>query len=237
MRTWTYHVPVPPEARRIEYVDVKMDQGAFDYDALLGQWERSVRRYGATPTICTWTENAAEPMYQRVKAMLACVEGDLFNAIVFLDSDAFLNAYIDGIFAGDWDIGVTYRHNMGMALNEGVIFVNNRRPDAVRSFFRAYLAAYDRLIADPAVQAKYGNIKRWRGGQLSLNAIANPLGLPNALDRIECHGAMVAYFPCWKWNFPADRVDKAELDTKAIVHLKGGRKHLLDAFIKYQEGK
>ncbi len=242
MRAFCYHVPVPPSHSRIDYADVRMDQGAFDYDALLDQWKKAAEKFGAEWYLhrgYPGLTDTAAPMYERVREMKKYVSGPWFDQpTVFLDSDAFLNADIRHIFDGDFDIGVTYRHNFGMALNEGVIFANNRNPDAVRSFFRAYLAKYDELCADPRVLEQYnGNIKRWRGGQLSLNAVANPLGLPSALDVRECAGARVAYFPCWKWNFPVDRVDATELDTKAVLHLKGQRKKLLDELKAYQEGR
>jgi hypothetical protein len=238
MRAWTYHVPVPPEHSRVDYADVRMDQGKFDYEALLSVWLSLAARYGNPARICRTSNDPSSPMYERVAAMLRYVEEDFTEPTVFLDSDAFLNADIGHIFDSDWDIGVTYRHNMEMCLNEGVIFANNKRPDAVRAFFRAYLAKYDELCRDEAVLARYsGNIKRWRGGQLSLNAIACQHGLPSALDRREVAGAVVAYFPCFKWNFACDRVEPRELDTKAIVHLKGGRKHLLDDLVRYQEGR
>jgi hypothetical protein len=240
MRAWTYHVPVPAEHTRIDYADVRMDQAAFDYEWLLAHWDMASTRFGAETVICRGDKNTdpTSPMYERVVAMCREVDRMHYEPIVFLDSDAFLNQPIDHIFDGDWDIGVTYRHNMEMALNEGVIFANNKRPDAVRSFFREYLATYDRLCADPAVLAKYnGNIKRWRGGQLSLNTLACSQGLPSALDLREVAGARVAYFPCWKWNYSCNEVNPRELDTKAVIHLKGARKHLLDDLIRYQEGK
>jgi hypothetical protein len=237
MRAWTYHVPVPPDQTKIEYPDVRMDQGAFDYEALLSHWQRAACRVAATPFVERgWIGvDAASPMYCRVVAMAEFVDHNLDQPTVFLDSDAFLNQDISHIFDGDWDVGVTYRHNMGMHLNEGVIFANNKRPDAVRSFFQAYLDTYHRILETPEHVAKYGNLKRWRGGQLSLNALACPQGLPNALDYQEIAGARVAYLPCWKWNHPVDRVDHAEWDTKAILHLKGARKNLLPDIISYQE--
>jgi hypothetical protein len=118
-----------------------------------------------------------------------------------------------------------------------VIFANNRRPEAVRSFFRAYLDTYHAVLEDADLVAKYGNLRRWRGGQLSLNRLACPQGLPSALDYQEIAGAKVAYFSCFRWNFSCDRIDPKELDTKYIVHLKGARKHLLDQLIRYQEGR
>jgi hypothetical protein len=245
MRCWSFHVPVPPEHARIDYPDVRMDQGAFDYGALLAHWETAARKHGAEPYIFDGRDDIdpTAPMYERVRVMVDYIEGrDPFmrpfdQPTIFLDSDAFLNADIRHIFDGDWDIGVTYRDGFpGMELNEGCILANNRRPDAVRSFFREYLATYDRLCADPNVIAKYKNIQRWRGGQLSLNRLANPMGRPSALDRLEIVGATVIYLPCWKYNFPVDRVVPAELDQKAVLHLKGQRKHLLDQIIAYQEG-
>jgi hypothetical protein len=243
MRAWCYHVPVPPEHQRVEYCDVKVDHGAFDYEALLGHWEKQARKYADHFTRVGWRDGADEtsPMYERVVAMLHDVSSDHHwidkLPTVFLDSDAFLNADIRHIFDGDWDIGVTYRHNMQMALNEGVIFANNRRPDAVRSFFRAYLDTYHAVLEDADLVAKYGNLKRWRGGQLSLNRLACPQGLPSALDYREIAGAKVAYFPCFRFNYPVDAVDHRLWDTKAVLHLKGARKHLLPEIIAYQEGR
>jgi hypothetical protein len=241
MRAWCYHVPVPPEHAKIAYPDVRMDQGAFDYERLLAHWELAAMRFGADSAICRSSPNndPASPMYERVVAMCQEVERMHYEPIAFLDSDAFLNQSIDHIFDGDWDVGLTYRHNMGAshALNEGVIFANNRRPAAVRSFFRAYLDTYHAALEDADLVAKYGNLKRWRGGQLSLNRLACPQGLPSALDYREIAGARVAYFPCFKWNYPVDAVDHRLWDTKAVLHLKGARKHLLPEIIAYQEGR
>jgi hypothetical protein len=238
MRAWTYHVPVPPDQTKIEYPDVRMDQGAFDYRALLSHWGRAALQLGASIEIQREYPGVElqSPMYCRVVMMDWFVNSKGFDQpTVFLDSDAFLNQDIRHIFDGDWDIGVTYRHNMGMTLNEGVILANNKRPEAVRSFFQAYLDTYHRILETPEHVAKYGNLKRWRGGQLSLNTLACPQGLPNALDYQEIAGARVAYFPCFRWNFSCERIVPKELDTKAIIHLKGARKHLLDDLIKYQE--
>jgi hypothetical protein len=242
LRAWCYHCPVPPDQTKIEYPDVRLDQGAFDYDALVEHWKRAAWRSGADDVTVQgyWPGcDTTAPMYSRVIAMNEYVDHALLfdMPIAFLDSDAFLNQDIRHIFAGDWDIGVTYRHNMGMHLNEGVIFANNKRPDAVRSFFQAYLDTYHRILETPEHVAKYGNLKRWRGGQLSLNTLACPQGLPNALDYQEIAGARVAYFPCFRWNFSCERIVPEELDTKAIIHLKGARKHLLDDLIKYQTEK
>jgi hypothetical protein len=241
MRAWTYHVPVPPEHARIDYPDVRMDQGAFAYGALLDHWEQQHRRLGCDTFVyrCGPAVDVIAPMYSRVVAMLDWIGHKGDEPTAFLDSDAFLNADIRHIFDGDWDVGLTYRHNMGAshALNEGVIFANNRRPEAVRSFFRAYLDTYHAVLEDADLVAKYGNLKRWRGGQLSLNRLACPQGLPTALDYQEIAGARVAYFPCWKWNYPVDAVDHRLWDTKAVLHLKGARKHLLPEIISYQEGR
>src|SRR5688572_21480501 len=111
MRAFTYHVPVPPDQTKIEYPDVRMDQGKFDYEALLSHWQRAACRVAATPFVERgWIGvDAASPMYCRVVAMAEFVDHNLDQPTVFLDSDAFLNADIRHIFDGDWDIGVTYR--------------------------------------------------------------------------------------------------------------------------------
>lgn len=190
-------------------------------------------------TIVRLPLDQASPMYERVIAMCAFVRSRQFNApTAFLDSDAFLNAPIANLFQGHFDIGATYRPDPGlMPINEGVIFANSRNKDLVRAFFAGYLGTYDRLCGNAAVTGHYGNIKRWRGGQLSLNALTCPQGVPSALDSAKAFGARIRYYPCSTFNFSIE-MDRPrsgrQLDTRAVLHLKGPRTAVLDPIIAYQ---
>ena len=136
------------------------------------------------------------------------------------------------------DFALTYRGGGLMPINEGVFFANARDVAAVGRFFDHYLLIYRQLLEDPVVTKTYGDVRRWRGGQLSLNAIACPLGLPSSLDKACFLGAMLEYHPCSELNFSFDydlkELSKEELLTKSIIHLKGGRKSLLDHLVELQ---
>jgi hypothetical protein len=73
---------------------------------------------------------------------------------------------------------------------------------------------------------------------LSLNAIACPEGVPSEMDRAQVAGALVQYLPCHVWNYSLE-MDKphtyGELNSKAVLHLKGDRKRMVEQIIEYQE--
>jgi hypothetical protein len=255
---FAFHSSVPQAEAAVKYRDVAIDHSKFDYDRIVRHCiaaalaaQPGARFILATDsqflsdiehpslTIVRLPLDQASPMYERVVAMCAFVRSRLFNApTAFLDSDAFLNAPIANLFQGHFDIGATYRPDPGlMPINEGVIFANNRSKDLVRAFFAGYLGTYDRLCGNAAVTGYYGNIKRWRGGQLSLNALTCPQGVPSALDSAKAFGARIRYYPCSTFNFSIE-MDRPytprQLDTRAVLHLKGPRKAILDPIIAYQ---
>lgn len=255
---FAFHAAVPAAESAVQYRDVAIDHGKFDYDRIVRHCiaaalaaQPNCRFVLATDssfltgvshpnlTIVRLPLDRANPMYERVVAMCAFVRSRQFSGpTVFLDSDAFLNAPIASIFAAPFDLGVTYRSDPGlMPINEGVIFANSRNRSAVDAFFTGYLGTYDRLSVHPVVTGYYGNVKRWRGGQLSLNALTCPAGIPSEMDAAESFGAKIRYYPCTAFNFSIE-LDRPysgkQLDTKAVLHLKGPRKAVLDQIIAYQ---
>lgn len=258
---FAFHSSVPQTEAAIKYRDISIDHSKFDYERIVRHCiaaalatDDNVRFVLATDqaflptlthprlTIVRLPLDLASPMYERVIAMCAYVRSRQYDApTAFLDSDAFLNAPLAALFSTPFDIGATYRPDSGlMPINEGVIFANFRNPAAVRSFFTGYLGTYDRIAKNPTVVGYYGNVKRWRGGQLSLNALTCPPGLPSELDSTDAFGALVRYYPCTAFNFSIemDRPYTArQLDAKAVLHLKGPRKALLDQIAGYQAQK
>ncbi|MFL2502361.1 MAG: hypothetical protein ACJ0Q1_05510 [Luminiphilus sp.] len=255
---FTFHTSVPESASKISLPDVAVDHGAIDYDVIVEEMIRSALAFQPDAHVFFVTDTLTMPklehprvsvirlplqrefpMYERVQAMWAYAHSLLYQKpTVFLDSDAFVNKNINWIFHKDMDLAVTYRGGGLMPINEGVFFANARDIAAVARFFDHYLLIYRRLLSDPVVEKIYGDVRRWRGGQLSLNAIACPLGLPSSLDKAYFLGAMLEYHPCSELNFSFDydlkELSKDELLTKSIIHLKGGRKSLLDHLVRLQ---
>ncbi|MDY0882649.1 SAM-dependent methyltransferase [Dongia soli] len=256
---FVFHAEVPASASAINYRDVTIDHSKFDYNRIVEHCIKAglAAQPGARVILVTDDQfgrnfahpalvtvrlplDTASPMYQRVVAMYAYVRSALFTVpTVFLDGDAFLNDRVDRVFKANFDVAVTYRHQAGlMPINEGVLFANPANKTGVGNFFRFYLGTYDCLCRHPIIRDYYGDIKRWRGGQLSLNALACPLGLPSELDQANLQGARITYYACDTFNFSMEggqNYQKHELDSKVVLHLKGRRKVLLDAIAEYQQ--
>ena len=255
---FTFHTSVPESASKISLPDVAVDHGAIEYDVICEEMVRSALAFQPDAHVLFVTDadtmptlehprvsvirlplEREFPMYERVQAMWAYAHSSLYQRpTVFLDSDAFINKDINWVFHKDMDLAVTYRGGGLMPINEGVFFANSRDIGAVARFFDHYLLIYRRLLGDPVVKKIYGDVRRWRGGQLSLNAITCPLGLPNSLDTAFFLNSQIDYHPCSELNFSFDydlkELSKAELATKSIIHLKGGRKVLLDNLVTLQ---
>jgi O-methyltransferase len=254
LNVFVFHNPVPEDSRQVVYRDVTMDHGAFDFAAILETFV--ARAAAASPRtrvlLVTGTDAVLPdidvpgtvvvrlpldprwPMYERVRAMHAYVGSRLFDApTAFLDSDAFPAGPLLRAFGRPFDIGTTFRRIPGlMPLNEGVLFASARDPAAVRSFFDAYLATYDALAEDPVVVGYYGDVRRWRGGQLSLNAVAAAGDVVDEFDLRTVAGATVAYLPCDTYNYWVTRDDQltaANGRGRLILHLKGGSKRLVQS--------
>ena len=179
--------------------------------------------------------NAREPMFERVITMAAYVRSRLFGQpTVFLDSDAFLLRPVHNLFANRFDIGLTHRNIFGqMPINEGVIFTNNAYKDRVQRFFDAYVASY-LSIEDSSEMAKiYTNLRRWRGGQLSVNSIGQG-GQVYSSGLLRAEDIRVTYLPCSQYNLSeiGEREVTAALCKRTVVlHLKGSRKSWLRALL------
>jgi len=260
MNVVVFHVDVPASHRSIEYVDVKHDHWQFDYKALTSHFiwatlsfHENVRIFYVTSesAIVPWEHpnvtvvrlpvDCAAPMYERVRAMAGYIHSNAFSGhTVFLDSDAYPNRALNGLFKRDFDMALTYRTTPGyMPINEGVIFAAHHRPAAVRRFFVAYLSTYEVLKRDLRVQEYYGNIERWRGGQLSLNVLGLSPGFPRQLQ-FGVDGIQVQLLPCNRFNYWVTKVidvDRPTCDGKFVLHLKGDSKHLLGHVADYQLGR
>ena len=169
--------------------------------------------------------------------MNAYVRSRLFSSpAVFLDIDAFMLRPLNELFNNYFDIGLTHRHIVGqMSVNEGVIFANNQRTEQVIKFFDSYLASYLEAEKSPRVAKIYKNIRRWRGGQLAINAAAGGYQFySTSLNHTE-YGTKIAYLPCSKYNLSQiseHEVNKELRNRCSILHLKGNRKGWIEKLVQ-----
>lgn len=253
-----YHLKLPEEHRHIDYVDIQADQGRIDYTSVLQHTFAMARGFNpdcrilyvtgesddtafvpADVTVVRLPLNPGWLMYERVVAMNAYLASAAFTGhTAFLDSDAFANAPLETVFDLDFDVAVTYRTSPGlMPLNEGVIFATRRPGDGAKAFFRRYLGTYEALCDDARVKEVYGDIRRWRGGQLSLNGAAIATGHLSDLDRRMIDGALVRYLNCDDFNFfirDSEQYSKFQLKRKYVLHLKGPSKGSVASAAQFQ---
>lgn len=247
INVFTYHTRVNEDYQPIQTFDIKgLDHRKFDYDYILAYFSHAAAAIlpgcnvilvtdGTSPVppghrfthVVRLDVSKDEPMYERVRAMAAYVNSSAFTATtLFLDSDAFVGQDFRAVLAQDFDIAVTFRPNLGMVLNEGVQAASHLRPDKVRAFYNGYLATYEALAQDPDVQARYPHgIKRWRGGQLSLNSVAWDGAFPAEDEIRELDGTRILYLSCDDYNYKPGQTDGLRsLLPKQVVHFKGGSK-------------
>lgn len=253
LHVFVFHVDMGA-AGKLQYRDVTMDVGRFDYVAILQTFKQSVVRAHPRAVIFLVTSPGSpvcalrdertrvveldlphdQPMYQRVVAMCAYTHSAAFTRdTLFLDSDAFLNASFTEYLDADYDVAVTVRHDAGlMPVNEGVIVARVERPAAVRGFFDRYLATYEGLQTDDRIKDYYGDIRKWRGGQLSLNAITRVAHPYSSQRRITLGETRLQCLPCDPFNYSYEygaNVAMERLANKVVLHMKGGRKVDLDS--------
>jgi hypothetical protein len=245
-----FHVRIPHALSKVNAPDIRnIDHGAVDYETLIRLNIRIAQHTNPRSRVILITDhdflteeheterltirrlevNGAEPMFERVWAMAAYVESGLFDApTVFLDSDAFLLRPVHTIFSNEFDVGLTHRDIVGqMPINEGVIFANTFDRNAVRSMFRSYLATYLEIEASEDISGIYTNVRRWRGGQLSINAVGGRGQVYSSMLARDKNGVRVAYLPCSIYNL--SEINEKDVDARlpqrcAILHLKGARK-------------
>lgn len=247
---FVYHADLPVGATA-EFRDVRLEVVHRDYFAVLSHFIERKRRFAPDRIVYLATSEGSRyadleaddvrivglpvdvsaPMYCRAAAMYAftlsrACSGDT----AFLDSDAFLNAPLEEIFALAFDVALTFREEPGfMPVNEAVIFARGANHEPLRRFFQRVFATYDRLAADPVVRS-YGDIRVWRGGQLALNAVTRAMCPYSPYRRYTLEGVSLRFLPCDTFNYSFRQLDGAEggrFAGKYIVHLKGERKSAL----------
>lgn len=248
-----FHIEVPADAGQIIAPDIKnLDHNQIDYESLVRLNIQIALKTNPRARFFLFTDdtflvdiagherlhisrldvNPREPMFERVMTMAAYIRSNLFQQpTVFLDSDAFLIRPVHNLFMNHFDVALTHRNILGqMPINEGVVLVNDINRMAVKRVFDSYLASYLSIENNREIAQIYRNLRRWRGGQLSVNSVAQG-GQVYATGQLDRSGARIVYLPCSVYNLSEIKEHEVtpNLPSRvAVLHLKGPRKTWVD---------
>lgn len=180
------------------------------------------------PTILIPDVEKRRPMYYRAKTYNTIIQNKwLGGTTVFLDSDAIvLKDPRDLPQQLNFKVGVTARFAPNlMPINEGVIIAESMSKDCI-NFFAHYMGTYQWIKDDQVIQKTTGNdLMRWRGGQLSLNAICRGSKMPDFRDSDKA----VKILPCSRYNYAVQSKQEVSqlrrLGKAYVAHIKGKAKY------------
>ncbi len=179
------------------------------------------------PTILIPDVEKKRPMYYRTRTYNTIIQNQwLSGTTVFLDSDAIVLKDPRSLPKElNFKVGVTTRYAPNlMPINEGVIITESNSQECI-DFFAHYMGTYQWIKDDKVIQKTTGNdLMRWRGGQLSLNAVCNGSKMADFRDSTKG----IKILPCRKYNQAVSKmedVSKLKAEKYAyIAHIKGKAK-------------
>lgn len=180
--------------------------------------------------------NREQIMFERMRVQaLYLRDRESARASVLMDSDVIVNVDPAGVFAEDFDVGLTWWPEFPDApFNGGMIFV---APGAAGlEFFEKARRCYEALAADPAVAAPFPrDLRGWWGDQFALAALVGYREFAErSTNAIAVDGIRVRFFPCETHNFtlePSREYRTEELRQKFFIHFKGNRKALQSQYL------
>jgi hypothetical protein len=169
-------------------------------------------------------------MYERMRVQERYLaRRPLGRATVFMDVDVVANRDPVGIFAEDFDVGLTWRaEHPDAPINGGLIFVG---PGAAgRAFFQQALRCYDALAVSRLASLFEQDLRGWWGDQFALGLIVGyrDFGRRQQVG-MSVNATRVRFFPCAEYNFTPDANGTDALDhlaSRYFLHFKGNRKPL-----------
>ena len=167
-------------------------------------------------------------MYYRAITYNSIIQNQwLSGTTVFLDSDAIILKDPRQLPSQlNFKVGVTARFAPNlMPINEGVIITESRSRECI-DFFAHYMGTYHWIKDDKLIQQVTGNdLMRWRGGQLSLNAICPG----NKMIDFRDSTSSVKILPCDIYNKAVTSKKEVKIlineDKSYIAHIKGKAKY------------
>ncbi len=239
------------------HIDLPASSGATDYLAVAAlSFEAAERRAPRARRILLTDERTTVPenlhahavvrvpidagrlMYERMRAQeLYLAERPVGRATVFMDVDVVPNRDPAGIFAEEFDVGLTWRGDVPDApINGGLIFVG---PGAAgRDFFRETRRCYDALAADARLAPLADrDLRAWWGDQFALAAMLGYRRLGEDPPRaIRVGGVRLRLFPCADYNFTPEPGQTYAADFLAgrwFLHFKGNRKPMQAQYLAH----
>ncbi|MDP4822517.1 MAG: hypothetical protein NWR47_01055 [Aestuariivirgaceae bacterium] len=157
------------------------------------------------------------------------LDHDFRTPVIFIDTDILVFKDIRHLFDQPFDIGLTVRANEEMPVNGGILFVNNKNPEAARQFFRQLLSL---------IEAQGKDERNWYGDQYALaQIIGKRLAQDGTGTVIEAAGARILILPSDRYNYSpkASRPNLFKgLDDISVYHFKGRSRTYMKAFWDYR---
>ena len=180
------------------------------------------------PTILIPKTERNRPMYYRARTYNSIIQNRWTNGVtVFIDSDAIILKDPSQLPKQlEFKVGVTARFAPNlMPVNEGVIICESQTQECI-DFFAHYMGTYEAIKEDSKIQSITGNdLMRWRGGQLSLNAICPGSKMIDSRDS----SGWLKILPCRIYNKAVtgkEEVYKLRKENRTFVaHIKGKAKY------------
>ena len=168
------------------------------------------------------------PMYYRAKTYNTLVQTKAIQrTAIFLDSDAIVLRPMAHLpEALGFDVAVTQRFAPNlMPINEGVI-IARANTNTCTEFFAHYMGTYDLIKNDAVVQRVCGNdLMRWRGGQLSLNAMLTGGKMKTSMSS---QNLCIKILDCNRFNYSVSKIEDVDNLRRArrvyVAHVKGKAK-------------
>jgi len=172
-------------------------------------------------------------MYERTRIQtLYLARRDWSIPAALLDTDILIAKDFTEIFQQPIDVGLTWRYSRDMPFNGGVIFINNRNPDACIRFFRELENVYSQQQL---------SMLEWYGDQHALATIVGHWS-PSADDLIPINhnGVTVGFFSCDTYNYTPRTQTRALLGVSPkakLLHFKGSSRRLMLPYWQLKIGK
>lgn len=176
------------------------------------------------------TDEAVDPnvmMYQAAKFFASYFEKyDFQSPVILADPDLLFFRDVHQVFDEDFDICVTKRGDSDMPYNSGIIFANNRNPQAVRHFFKLQcLIIEEKLMAHADWFADQFVLSEMMGGEVTKSD-----GRMVVVD-----GIRILVIPADVWNYspPREHPFLLKRPACAVYHFKGRCRTFMPSFFKH----